>query len=371
MSMMLVIQLAIIALFLGSIPFAINAYKGSSLGLYRLSSITIFITFDLILFGAFTRLTDSGLGCPDWPGCYGHSNPLLASEQISLAQSQMPFGPVTQSKAWIEMLHRYFASGVGFLILSIAIITWINRQKLGQFVTSLSIGLFFLVCLQGAFGAFTVTLKLQPLIVTTHLLLALLLLGALVVLNHMTNPHQAQEKKDPHYSALYALGLMLVCCLQIFLGAWVSTNYAVLACQDFPTCNGSLVPAMDFQNGFTFWRELGKTVSGEYLPIEALIAIHWLHRVFAGIVFISITFFYFHYRKLSQSGTSDWHLALNKWLKVLASVAVLQFATGLSNVVLQWPLIAALIHTGGAALLIVATTKLLLLALPKPTIINE
>lgn len=371
MSLMLVIQLAVIALFLGSIPFAINAYKGNQIGLHRLSSITIFITFDLILFGAFTRLTDSGLGCPDWPGCYGHSNPLLASEQISLAQSQMPFGPVTQSKAWIEMLHRYFASGVGFLILSIAIITWINRKKLDKFITYLSIGLFLLVCLQGAFGAFTVTLKLQPLIVTTHLLLALSLLGGLVVLNHQTEPRLEELKKDPHYSVLFAIGLLLVCVMQIFLGAWVSTNYAVLACQDFPTCNGSLVPQMDFENGFTFWRELGKTVAGEYLPIEALIAIHWLHRVFAGVVFVSITLFYFNYRKLSLSCDTKWHLALNKWLKVLAGIAVLQFATGLSNVVLQWPLIAALIHTGGAALLILTTTKLLLLALSKPIIINE
>ena len=371
MSMMLFIQLAVIALFLGSIPFAINAYKGNQLGLNRLSSITLFITFDLILFGAFTRLTDSGLGCPDWPGCYGHSNPFLASEQISLAQEQMPFGPVTQSKAWIEMLHRYFASGVGFLILSIAVITWRNRKQLGKFITSLSIGLFFLVCLQGAFGAFTVTLKLQPLIVTTHLLLALLLLGGLLVLNHYTNLHYQETRKDSNYSLIFPLGLLIVCCIQIFLGAWVSTNYAVLACQDFPTCNGSLVPTMDFHHGFTFWRELGKTGAGDYLPIEALIAIHWIHRVFAGIVFLSIITFYFKYRQLSLSSTSTWHLALKKWLKVLAGVAVLQFATGLSNVVLQWPLIAALIHTGGAALLIITTTKLLLLALPKPIIINE
>jgi cytochrome c oxidase assembly protein subunit 15 len=197
-------------------------------------------------------------------------------------------------------------------------------------------------------------------------------LGGLVVLSHFTNPDDLlREKKEGNFSATLAFGLLLVCCIQIFLGAWVSTNYAVLACQDFPTCNGSLMPQMDFHNGFTFWRELGKTVSGDYLPIEALIAIHWMHRVFAGMVFLTITTFYLNYRKLSLSGVSQWHLALKKWLNVLAGVAVLQFATGLSNVVLQWPLIAALIHTGGAALLIITTTKLLLLALPKPIIINE
>jgi cytochrome c oxidase assembly protein subunit 15 len=366
MSLNLIIQLAIIALFLGAIPLAISTYRGNKLGLHHLSSITLFITFDLVLFGAFTRLTDSGLGCPDWPGCYGHSNPLLASDQISLAQSQMPFGPVSQSKAWIEMLHRYFASGVGFLILSMAILTWINRKKIENWITSLAIGLFFLVCLQGAFGAFTVTLKLQPIIVTIHLLLALLLLMGLVVFNHATQFNHQELKKDPQLSRVHAWGLLLVCSIQIFLGAWVSTNYAVLACTDFPSCNGSLVPHMDFQNAFTLWRELGKTGTGDYLPIEALIAIHWLHRVFAVIVFVSIATFYLNYRKLSLSNTTVWHLNLRKWLKILVGLAVLQCATGISNVVLNWPLIAALIHTGGAALLIITATKLLLLASPKP-----
>jgi len=366
MSLKLIIQLAAIALFLGAIPLIINAYRGNKLGLHYLSSITLFITFDLVLFGAFTRLTDSGLGCPDWPGCYGHSTPLLASEQISLAQSQMPFGPVTESKAWIEMLHRYFASGVGFLILSMAILSWTNRKKIEKWVTNLAIGLFFLVCLQGAFGAFTVTLKLQPIIVTIHLLLALLLLMGLVVFNHATHFNYRELKKDPKYLSVHTIGLLLVCSIQIFLGAWVSTNYAVLACQDFPSCNGSFMPPMDFQNGFTFWRELGKTVTGDYLPIEALIAIHWLHRVFAAVVFLSVITFYFNYRKLSLSGSSSWHLILRKWLKILVGLVVLQFVTGISNVVLNWPLIAALIHTGGAALLIITATKLLLLASPKP-----
>lgn len=143
-----------------------------------LTLLTLFLTFDLVLFGAFTRLTDSGLGCPDWPGCYGSVSPVGASAAITAAQEAMPTGPVTFSKAWVEMIHRYLATAVGVLILVLAAVSWVERRRL-----SVSFGwpllTLFWVCLQGAFGALTVTMKLFPAIVTLHLLGGLVLLALL------------------------------------------------------------------------------------------------------------------------------------------------------------------------------------------------
>src|SRR3954468_17138314 len=149
----------------------------------KLVWVTLFLTFDLIMFGAFTRLTDSGLGCPDWPGCYGHANPLQAHSHISAAEAAMPTGPVTVMKAWIEMIHRYLAMGVGVLIIATMAIAWRrwlrSERSDVKFSPLFPTVLFAFVCLQGAFGAWTVTMKLQPVIVTTHLLLGIGLLGLL------------------------------------------------------------------------------------------------------------------------------------------------------------------------------------------------
>jgi cytochrome c oxidase assembly protein subunit 15 len=141
--------------------------------LRALTLLTLFLTFDLVLFGAFTRLTDSGLGCPDWPGCYGNASPVGARAEIAAAQNAMPTGPVTHGKAWIEMIHRYLATGVGVLILTLAVSTWLERRR-NQGGVPVSpwwpTATLVWVCIQGAFGALTVTMKLFPLIVTLHLL---------------------------------------------------------------------------------------------------------------------------------------------------------------------------------------------------------
>jgi cytochrome c oxidase assembly protein subunit 15 len=353
----LIIQLLLIAVFVGAIPLSIAAAKGNVLKLQQLVWVVLFFTFDLILFGAFTRLTDSGLGCPDWPGCYGHSNPLLAMDHILDAQAQMPFGPVTVSKAWIEMLHRYFASGVGFLILIVTILAWFKRHDFGFKVFKIALGLFFLVCLQGAFGAWTVTLKLQPIIVSTHLILALCLVIGLTYLTEVTQTHQSL-KKPKRYAKWVPLLVTGVVLSQIFLGAWVSTNYAVLACTGFPSCNQEWLPKMDFLNGFTWWRELGKTASGEYLSIEALIAIHWTHRLGALITSLVVLVFLGFLSQIKDQGNPAWQSKVSYWGKYLLLVLVIQLLSGLSNVVFHWPLIAALIHTGGAAALLVGLTKL-------------
>ena len=217
----------------------------SSQRLKALTLLTLTLTFELVLVGAFTRLTDSGLGCPDWPGCYGSASPLGAAQHISAAQAAMPTGPVTHSKAWIEMVHRYMATGVGVLIIVLTLWTWREwRQDRAQAVHPLWPALTLVwVCLQGAFGALTVTMKLFPAIVTLHLLLAVGLL-ALLALQAVRYEGWGQVMVGRGLRTAMGLASALLW-LQIALGGWVSTNYAVLACSDFPTCQGQWWPAMN------------------------------------------------------------------------------------------------------------------------------
>ncbi len=318
-----------------------------------LTWVTLFLTFDLILFGAFTRLTDSGLGCPDWPGCYGYASPVGAQQAIDSAQSQMPNGPVTHTKAWIEMVHRYMAMAVGGLILTLAAFAWWRKLR-GDGVSDVTLPTFTLlwVCLQGAFGALTVTMKLFPLIVTLHLMGGLVLLALLTVQVQRQRLHSGLAMSVQLCPLLYGLvwlGLALLS-LQILLGGWVSTNYAVLACNTFPQCQNSWWPQMDFTQGFTLWRHLGMNASGEPLTFESLTAIHYVHRLAA-------------YAVLAYLGVLAWQLrrvtACQTAAHGLLAVLLLQLVTGLSNVVLDWPLLAAVLHTGGAAALLVILVALL------------
>lgn len=311
--------------------------------LRALTLLTLFLTFDLVLFGAFTRLTDSGLGCPDWPGCYGSASPLGAREHIQAAQTAMPTGPVTHGKAWIEMVHRYFASAVGFLILVLAIASWREARRNPQAVSPWWATLSLVwVCLQGAFGALTVTMQLYPAIVTLHLLGGLGLLALLAAQSEVYRPRPLTLPTGLRRAVLALFGLSV---LQVALGGWVSTNYAVLACRDFPTCQGSWWPDMDFEQGFAVLRELGESKDGGYLPFPALTAIHMVHRLGALVVFLALAWVAVW---LWVSGS----VSGRRWAQALAGVAAWQFASGLSNVVLGWPLLAALAHTGGAAVLV-------------------
>jgi cytochrome c oxidase assembly protein subunit 15 len=319
--------------------------------LRALTLLTLFLTFDLVLFGAFTRLTDSGLGCPDWPGCYGSASPLGARDEIHAAQSAQPTGPVTHGKAWVEMVHRYLATGVGVLITVMAISAWTLRRQRAAGLPSpwWATATLAWVIAQGAFGALTVTMKLYPAIVTLHLLGGLGLLALLAVQGQIFAPRPLPAGAGLRALAWGVAGLTV---LQIALGGWVSTNYAVLACRDFPTCQGQWWPPMDFAHGFTLLRELGETAAGHYLPFEALTAIHVTHRVVAIGV-------------LAALGLLAWrlHLALGTaargTVRALWALAAWQLATGLSNVVLGWPLLAAVAHTGGAAGLAVVLASLL------------
>jgi len=221
----------------------------------KLAWVMVFFTFDLIVFGAFTRLTDSGLGCPDWPGCYGEANPFLAHEEIRAAETLMPTGPVTVIKAWIEMIHRYLAMGVGALIIASLLVAWRlwKRTEASRYSPRLPMLLLAFVCVQGAFGAWTVTLKLQPIIVTIHLLLGMSLLGLLTwhAMRQSAQPAIAPEAASLRWPGVVAALALL---MQIALGGWVSTNYAALACGGFPLCQGALLPDMDVEHGFTLWR---------------------------------------------------------------------------------------------------------------------
>ncbi|MEO8654723.1 MAG: COX15/CtaA family protein [Ramlibacter sp.] len=318
----------------------------------RLQTLTlavIFLTFDLVLFGAFTRLTDSGLGCPDWPGCYGNASPSGAQVQIDKAQAEMPTGPVTHGKAWIEMIHRYLATGVGVLILTLAAGTWALRRRGAAVSPWWPTATLAWVGLQGAFGAWTVTMKLFPAMVTLHLLAGLVLL-ALLCKQAVAYEH-AQSGRVPASITASMRGWLIagvsLVWLQVALGGWVSTNYAVLACSDFPACQGSWWPAMDFRQGFELWRDLGKTGGGEHIGFEALTAIHYAHRLVAYLVFAVLTLLAWQLHRVSAlRPQARWTAALMLW----------QVVTGISNVLLGWPLLVAVAHTGGAAALIVVLT---------------
>lgn len=355
-------QLGLTGLLVALLPLTM-VWVSSDANKYRkLVWIAVFLTVDLIMFGGFTRLSDSGLGCPDWPGCYGSANPFLAHEHIVAAETLMPTGPVTVVKAWIEMTHRYLAMAIGVLIVAMMVQAWRQwrkKDKQGnrreEFAPALPTALFFFVCLQGAFGAWTVTLKLQPVIVTIHLLLGMGLLSLLVWLggrqDHAVSPVLRADADAVVLRPVRALAIFsaVLLTLQIALGGWVSTNYAALACTDFPLCGGKVIPEMDFEHAFYLWRELGKTAAGHYLPFSALTAIHWVHRNFAFIVLAGIGYTVFRAWKLpSLRGTA----------RMIALVLALQAATGMATIYLNWPLAIAVLHNGGAALLVLLLTML-------------
>ena len=266
-------------------------------------------------------------------------------------------GPVTVIKAWIEMIHRYLAMTVGALILIQVGLAWSKLKSLGKTPLLGSLGLLVLVCIQGAFGAWTVTLKLQPIIVTTHLMLALVLLACLTVYAQQEWEEKSSSVLHFQLKPLSAKLLLLAAvalCIQIFLGAWAIINYAVLACPDFPTCMGTFLPETDWQEGFTLWRALGLNSQGESISPVALQTIHWAHRMFAVVAVAALGLLGVSALQLSNSALSG----MGKIAKLLLGLLALQALTGISNVVFQWPLLAALMHTGGSAALVFCLVRL-------------
>ncbi|MBX3650415.1 MAG: COX15/CtaA family protein [Burkholderiales bacterium] len=309
----------------------------------KLAWFAVAYTLVVVVVGAYVRLADAGLGCPDWPGCYGELTPHHARDDIAKAVEEQggTHGPVSMRKAWKEMFHRYIAGGLGLLILAIAVSAWFRRRELGQ-SPALATGILGLVIFQAALGMWTVTLLLKPVIVTLHLLggMALLALLAWLALRQ-----QAPPPLPAAVTKLRPLGILalLVVITQIALGGWVSTNYAALACTDFPTCHGEWLPQMDFRHGFQLVRELGKTADGTHLGIDALTAIHWTHRVGALVT-------------LAVVGGLAFALLRNpaaaRLGAALLAVLLAQVALGIANVLGGLPLLLAAAHNAMAAILL-------------------
>jgi cytochrome c oxidase assembly protein subunit 15 len=318
---------------------------------------TVAFTLVVVVVGAFVRLTDAGLGCPDWPGCYGKATPAHAASDIARAVEEQggTHGPVSIQKAWHEMFHRYLAGTLGLLILGIATMAWVQRRRLAQ-SPWLPTALLALVIFQAVLGMWTVTLLLKPVIVTLHLLggMATLALLAWLALRQMrlAMPTPAAMTLRPWA----ALGMLLLVA-QIALGGWVSTNYAALACIDLPTCHGEWTPTMDFRHGFQLLRELGQTAAGDKLSYDALTAIHWTHRV--GAVVVTVYLAWLAWRTARFAGL----------LRVIALVTgvllIVQVSLGVANILTGLKLVVAVAHNAGAALLLVALVVLNFALSPK------
>ncbi len=307
--------------------------------------LTLILALAVVSLGAYVRLSDAGLGCPDWPGCYGHITPHHAADKIAAALSEDPHGPVSHAKAWKEMLHRYLAGTLGLMVLAIAVAGWrLRRETQGSPVLPLL--LLGLVVFQALLGMWTVTRLLKPYIVSAHLLggMATVSLLLWLWLRERSQSVHVYFADAGHLRGAATLGLALVV-VQIALGGWVSTNYAALACTDFPLCQGQWVPPMDFDHAYTLHRELGETASGELLPMTALTAIHWTHRLMALLV--TLYLLWLATRLLRAPGLAG----LGMSILVLLTV---QITLGISNVLFSLPLPLAVAHNAGAAWLLAA-----------------
>ena len=286
------------------------------------------LAFVVVVVGAYVRLSDAGLGCPDWPLCYGRPLPSDIAGGDALA------------KAWKEMGHRYLAGTLGALILVLGFCSWKARRS-----RRLASSILALVLFQATLGAWTVTMLLKPAIVTAHLLGGMAILGALTWLAMsqlgLSSMPQARRARIPAAFALAALAV------QIALGGWVSSNYAALACPDLPLCLGRALPPMDFGNAFHVLRELGQTPDGDLLSREALTAIHWSHRLFALIAVTVIGWAAYRATRCSRILGA-----------LIAALLAAQFSIGVANVIVSRPLALAAAHNAGAAALLVALVVL-------------
>jgi cytochrome c oxidase assembly protein subunit 15 len=335
-----------------AVPWLLLLFVGLAFGWRArwptLVAMTAFLTFDLIVFGAFVRLSDSGLGCPDWPGCYGKFSPIQAAGSIAeeVARQGGEHGWVSPTKAWIEMIHRYWASFIGILIVVMVLRSWKERLErrsaAGRAGLEFNLVLLAVVILQGLFGKWTVTFKLMPWVVTVHLLGGLLLWSLLV---WATAAHVHRIQPVDVSAALrrrwwLAAAFLLI---QIALGGWTSTNYAALACGGLPLCQGQWWPDLDFANAFDLTRPMGRTDDGAFLSLQALAAIHLTHRAFAFVALAAVALFAWSALRWSS---------LRRWAMALLGAMLLQVVIGLATVAFDQPLLLAVAHTALAALLV-------------------
>jgi len=306
----------------------------------NLSLFGICLAFAVIALGAWTRLVDAGLGCPDWPGCYGFVVFPTNDAEIALAESRYPMFPYDINKAIPEVVHRYFAAALGFL--AIIMVYYSFKQNENKNIRRWTVGLLIFICLQGLFGYLTVSLLLLPLIVTGHLFGGFTTLTLFFLIFLMSGRFSILEKmKIPKLKTIATIALVVLI-FQIFLGVWTSTNYASLACADFPTCQGSYMPEMDFKNGFNLNQEVGPNYLYGLLDNPSRVAIHYSHRVSA--ILVTIVFLVL----ISKL----WFSNAAPLASTLGVLLLTQISLGIINVVYVLPLYVAIAHNLVAALLL-------------------
>ena len=321
---------------------------------YRLALLAIVIAAIVVVLGAFTRLVDAGLGCPDWPGCYGHLLWPDEAHEIARAEQRFPGSVVEADKTWPEMVHRYFASTLGLIIVCLAGLAWRYRDTF-RFPFRLPLLLLFLVVWQGLFGMWTVTLKLWPQVVTLHLLggISIFALIWMLVLR-LSDERWALTESSWHKLSKYKawlVGGVVVLFVQIALGGWLSSNYAAFACTDFPRCQNQWLPAMKIAEGFNILQSVGPNYLGGLMSSEARVAIHFVHR--AGAL---ITFLYLFCFCLSLFFVGD--RRVHRMAMIIFGMLLVQIGLGIGNVLLAIPLPVAVLHNAGAALLMLTLVTL-------------
>ncbi len=312
---------------------------------YKLALLAVVLAFTVVLLGAYTRLVDAGLGCPDWPGCYGFLSVPEESHEIEAATEAFPHAPVEADKAWAEMIHRYFAGSLGLLVAALAILGFVNRKKNEQPLV-LSYALLGIIIFQAALGMWTVTMGLLPIIVMGHLLGGFITLTLLLVL-FLNIRHGNPTAWASPIRSLALLGVVIVF-VQIMLGGWTSANYAAIICADFPTCQGDLIPPLDFSGALTVSTEGVNSYLGGHLDNISRVTIQWMHRLGALVTTLYLTFLIF---RLFVSGWKKFAL----WI---SAVLLAQISLGISNVVLSLPLAVAVAHNGVAVLLLMSLATL-------------
>lgn len=312
--------------------------------LHRLATIAAVTAFIVIVLGAWVRLSHAGLGCPDWPGCYGQLTWPTASHEIESANQAFPDRPVETHKAWKEMVHRYLAGFLVLLVVAINLVAWRGGKPARRYRPLAGVLLAFIL-FQAALGMWTVTLKLLPIVVMAHLLGGLFTLSLLAWLAFRTRlggdyaPGMPLKRIRP-----WIVAALAVLTVQIALGGWTSANYSALACPDFPTCQGSFLPETDFADGFTLWREVGVDYEGGLLDLDARVAIHLAHRIGAVVTFVILVLVAVRLMRAPVTQRSG---------LVLLVLVLTQVTLGILNVVWFLPLGNAVAHNGVAALLLV------------------
>ncbi|MEP5765491.1 MAG: COX15/CtaA family protein [Halieaceae bacterium] len=320
---------------------------------FKLALFGVCFALAVIILGAFTRLVDAGLGCPDWPGCYGHLLWPNEAHEIASANEAFPHAPVEADKTWPEMVHRYLATTLGAIVLLLTGLAW-RRRSPGQ---PLKLPLFLLgfVILQGMFGMWTVTLKLWPQVVTAHLLGGFATISLLWILTlRLNNLHwQATPAAFAMLNKLKPLALvgLLVVVAQISLGGWTTSNYAAVACPDLPTCQDQWLPPMDFAAGFDLLQQVGPNYLGGVMTNEARVAIHMSHRIGAIITLLFIG--WLSLRLMAGPLPQQRQLG-----KVMAGVLAVQFLLGLGNIFFHFPLLLTVSHNAVGALLLLCLVTL-------------